>query len=302
MTQVHLGNPEQRIATGGRMDIVHSVPFVFYGEVFQAYLASNRQWYIPIQDVCKALGVDTEGQRQRILRDEAIADRLTNLPLETPYRDTTRIQEVVCLNLRSLPYWLGTVEARRVKEEHRKKVILFKREFAEAAWFVFRSDIVPRDVLAEMDSFATPQEQEYAALMDEARQLRRKMDLLSGKVDDELARVGATVQDIEGRLGTLEAKLVGRALVNSAQAKQLDDMIALVALAEHETNSRKSKSLCFAEVHNDFKDTFQVHIYSVLPADKMEQAINYLAGRWSRLKPGELLPDIFRGSHQPSLF
>jgi hypothetical protein len=284
------------------MNIVHSAPFVFYGEIFNAYLASDRQWYLPVQAVCDALGIDPNGQRQRIQRDEAMADRLANLPVETPYRDSTRVLEVACLNLRALPYWLGTIDAARVKEEHRKKVILFKREFAEAAWAVFRSDIVPPDVLAEMDAYATPQEQEYAALMDSAREVRKKLDLLSGRVDQELARVDATVQDIDGRLGALETQLVGRMMVNSAQAKQLDDMIALVALAEHEANPRKTKSLCFAEVHNDFKNTFQVHIYSVLPADRMEQAINYLAGRWSRLKPGQTLPEIFRGSHQPSMF
>jgi len=284
------------------MEIVHSVPFEFYGEVFKAYLADNRHWYIPLQDVCQSLGVDTNGQRQRILRDEAIQDRLVNLPLETPYQDTTRIREVACLNLRGLPYWLGTIDAKRIKEQHRKKVILFKREFAEAAWFVFRSDMIPPEVLAEMDSYATPQEQEYAAIMDEARQLRKRLDLLSGKVDKELERVDAGVQDLDGRLGALETKLVGRTLINSAQAKLLSDMIGMVALSMHEKNKKKSKSLCFAEVHNDFKDTFDVHIYSVLPEERIEEAINYLAGRWARLNPGEPVPEIFQSGHQPSLF
>jgi hypothetical protein len=40
----------------------------------------------------------------------------------------------------------------------------------------------------------------------------------------------------------------------------------------------------------------------VLPEDKIEDAINYLAGRWARLNPGEPVPDIFRGGYQPSLF
>jgi hypothetical protein len=222
--------------------------------------------------------------------------------METPYQDTTRIQEVSCLNLRALPYWLGTIEARRIKEEHRKKVILFKREFAEAAWFVFRSDIVPSEVLAEMDSYAPPQEQEYAALMDEARQLRKKLDLLGGKVEAELERIDAGIQDLDGRLGTLETKLVGRALVSSAQAKLLSDLIGLVALSMHARNPRKPKSLCFAEAHNDFKANFDVHIYSVLPEDGMEEAVRYLAGRWEKLNPGEPLPEMFRGGHQPALF
>ena len=73
-------------------------------------------------------------------------------------------------------------------------------------------------------------------------------------------------------------------------------------LSMHEKNKKKPKSLCFAEVHNDFKATFDVHIYSVLPEDRIEDAINYLAGRWARLNPGEPVPEIFRGGHQPSLF
>ena len=283
------------------LEIIHNVPFEFYGEVFQAYLANDRQWYLPLQNVCLALGVDPNGQRQRIQRDEAMTDRLVNFPMETPYQNTTRVREVACLNLRTLPYWLGTIEASRVKEEHRKKVILFKREFAEAAWFVFRSEIIPPELRAEMDTYDTPQEQEYAALMDEARELRKKLDLLSGKVEAELERVGGDVRDLVGRLGVLEAKLVGRTIINSAQARLLSDLIGSVALSQHERNRKKSKSQCFAEVHEDFKRNFQVHIYSVLPEEQLEDAINYLAGRWARLNPNQTLPDLFRGGHQPSL-
>jgi hypothetical protein len=70
----------------------------------------------------------------------------------------------------------------------------------------------------------------------------------------------------------------------------------------HERNPKKPKSLCFAEVHNDFKTTFDVHIYSVLPEDGMEEAVKYLAGRWAKLNPGDPLPGLFQGGHQPSLF
>jgi hypothetical protein len=283
------------------MDIVHSVPFVFYGEVFKAYLTTNRQWFIPILDVCTALGVDTEGQRQRILRDEAIVDRLVNLPIETPYRDTTRVQEVACLNLRALPYWLGTIDAKRVKEEHRKKVTLFKREFAEAAWAVFRSDMIPPELLSEMDTHLPPEEREYLEAMDQMRQVRKKIDMLSGKLDDELAKVGAELQDITGRLGTLEAALVGKKIVNAAQARLIQEMIAVVAESKH-AKTKKPKSQCFAEVHEEFKSAFQVHIYSILPEEQLEAAATFLGARWAFYNPGQPLPEIFRGSHQPSLF
>lgn len=282
-------------------EIIHSVPFVFYGETYKAHLASDRHWYIPINEVCDALGIDPRSQRRRIREDEAIADRLTNIPTETPYQDTTRIQEVACLNLRAVPYWLGTIDAKRVKEEHRKKVILFKREFAEAAWAVFRSDMVPPDMLAEMDTHLPPEEREYLEAMDQLRQVRKKVDLLSGKLDEELAKVGADLQDITGRLGTLEESLIGKQIVNPAQARLLQEMIAAVAEAKH-AKTKKPKSQCFAEVHEEFKTAFQVHIYSILPEEQLGAATTFLGSRWSFYKPGQPLPEIFGGSHQPSLF
>jgi hypothetical protein len=284
------------------MQIIHSLPFVFYGEVFKAHLADDRQWYLPINEVCGALGLNPDSQRRRIHNDEAINHRLVNIPMETPYQESTRQQAVACLNLRALPYWLGTIDVKRVKAEHRQKVILYKREFAEAAWAVFRSDIIPPEVLAEMDAYATPQEQEYAAIMDQARQLRRKIDLVSGKLDEEIARVGGQLADLAGRLGILETRLAGQSLVNPAQARQLQAMIGLVAEALGEKSRQRSRSQCFAEVHEDFKSTFQVHIYSALPEEQLERAIDFLAGRWARLNPGKPLPELLRGSHQPGLF
>jgi hypothetical protein len=282
-------------------NVIQGFPFVFYGEVFNAYLADDRQWYLPLQEVCQALSLDVSGQRQRIQRDEALSDFLVNIPLETPYQDTTRTREVACLNIRRLPYWLGTVEATRVKEEHRKKVILFKREFAEAAWAVFRSDMVPPDLLAEMDTNLPPDEREYLEAMDQMRQVRKKLDMLSGKLDGELAKVGAELQDLTGRLGILEASLVGKKIVNPAQARLIQEMIGVVAEAKH-AKTKKPKSQCFAEVHEEFKSAFQVHIYSILPEEQLEAAITFLGARWAFYNPGQPLPEIFRGSHQPSLF
>lgn len=280
---------------------IQGAPFVFYGEIFNAYLADDRQWYLPLQEVCQALGLDVSGQRQRIQRDDALSDFLVNIPIETPYQDTTRIREVACLNIRRLPYWLGTVEVSRVKEEHRKKVILYKREFAEAAWAVFRSEMIPSDLLAEMDTHLPPQEREYLEAMDQLRQVRKKLDMLSGKLDEELAKVGAELQDLTGRLGTLEEALASKKIVNPAQARLLQEMIAAVAEAKH-AKTKKPKSQCFAEVHEEFKSSFQVHIYSILPEEQLEAATTFLGARWAFYNPGQPLPEIFRGSHQPSLF
>ena len=74
-----------------------------------------------------------------------------------------------------------------------------------------------------------------------------------------------------------------------------------VAEAKH-AKTKKPKSQCFAEVHEEFKSAFQVHIYSILPEEQWEAAITFLGSRWAFYNPGQPLPEIFGGSHQPSLF
>ena len=57
-----------------------------------------------------------------------------------------------------------------------------------------------------------------------------------------------------------------------------------------------------AEVHEEIKSAFQVHIYSILPEEQLEAATTFLGARWAFYNPGQQLPEIFRGSHQPALF
>ena len=284
------------------MDILQTIPFVFYGESFPGYLLPNGNWYLVVSDLCLPLGVDSHSQLQRIKRDPAISDGLVSITVDTKYKEGTRRQEASALNLKYLPYWLGTLDVARIKEEHQSKVILFKREFALAAWDYFRSDIIAKDVLAEMDAHLSTAEQQYHQVMDELRTTKQKLDILSGKTDQELMAVNGHLSDIVGRLGILETNLVGKTLINSAQAKWLSDLIAEVADMSYAKNKKKPRSQHFAEVQNDFKSTFGVHIYSVLPEDKLEAAASYLAGRWSRINPGEVVPAIFSEGNQPSLF
>lgn len=283
-------------------DIIQGFPFEFYGATYVAYLADDRQFYISLNEVCNGLGVDARSQRRRIQDDEAIADKLVNLPMETPYQDSLRVQDVACLNLRALPYWLGTIDAKRVKEEVRPRIILFKRDFAESAWFVYRSEILPPELSAEVEKYDTPYERELAELMAEFRGLKMKVNTLSGQLENELARVGLTLEDLGGRFETLEAKVVAEAAVNTQQAWLVQRLIQAVGEAAFETGKVKPRSAAHAQAQQEFKDQFQVHIYAALPEQRLQEAIDFLASRYHYYRPGEPLPQIFRSGHQPSLF
>lgn len=67
-------------------------PFEFYGEIFSVVLASDRRLYLPLKRLCDALQIDANAQAQRIRRDEAISDALTQLPLQVPYGEEGAVQ------------------------------------------------------------------------------------------------------------------------------------------------------------------------------------------------------------------
>jgi hypothetical protein len=283
-------------------EIIQGFPFEFYGATYVAYLAGDRQFYISLNDMCRGLGVDPRSQRRRIQEDEAIADKLVNLPVETPYQDGVRLQEVACLNLRALPYWLGTIDAKRVSESVRPRVILFKRDFAETAWFVYRAEILPAEIISEIDSYATPYERELAELMADFRNLKGKLDTLSGRVDAELSRLGLTLDDLGGRFAAVEARVIAEAAVNAQQARLVQKCLQEVGEAMFQSGKVKPRSLAHARIQGEFKDHFGVHIYTALSERRLPEAIDFLAGRWQFYMPGKPLPEIFRSGNQPALF
>ena len=123
------------------------------------------------------------------------------------------------------------------------------------------------------------------------------MDILNGHLDEELSRLGLVIGDLDNRLGAVETKIIGEETINSQQAKQIQDMVGIVADALHLSNrSKYSKSTAHAAVHNELKQQFQVHVYSALPASRFDDARNFLASWWLKLsKRGAPLPSIFEG-------
>ena len=271
-------------AKANELELIQDFPFEFYSDLYSAHLANDRQFYVRLADVCTGMGLDSEGQRQRIQNDEAISDKLVVIKADTVYKDSVRKRDVVFLNLRALPYWLGTIDAKRVKDEVREKVIRFKRSFAEAAWQVYRSDLMSSEVLAEMDTYETPENRELLAIHDQARSLQKR------------------INNIEGRLTSIEARIGSEAIINTRQQWQIRTMLEAVgeALFEKE-NGKMARTQCHTITQNDFKNEFQVPVYSLLPERKMEEAVAYLIRRYQHLKPTGKLPEIFTDGIQPSL-
>jgi len=210
------------------------------------------------------------------------------LPIETEYRDSTRIRDVACISVKRIPFWLGMINTNKVKKGLRGKVVLYQRELADVAWAAFREDIVPSDALSELDSYEAPEEAEYLQVMADVEKLRRKIQSIYTNVDERVKRI--------------EAQLINRLLINQAQSKAIKDIVTTLSMARANTNKRKSRAKHFAEGWDKFKERFEIPVYSVLDADKYEEAIDYLQGEWEREFPGEKIPEVILRARQKRMF
>jgi len=266
---------------------IDQFPFVFYDETFYALLASDRRLYVPLHDMCQALGVQAHGQVERI-RSSAVSDALVELDMLRDESNRTIRRQMVCLRLDRLPFWLGTLQPNRIQDETRREyVIQFQREFADVAWAAFRREILPDDILAEMEAQLPPAEQEYLSQMDEAADLRRSIQ------EHE-----AQIQGMEERLGKLEARLVGTDFINPAQMKQYLDMVGLIAMLLKKRNKGNQ-----ATVHAEVKRQFRVPSYQLIPEADFDDVKRFMASWYQRLSPpGAPLPAIFESPSQKRLF
>ena len=193
-----------------------------------------------------------------------------------------------------MPYWLGSIDVERVRPELRERIVLYKREMADVLWAAFRSSIFPPEVLAEMDAHLPPANQRYLQAADELAALRQELGLVGG----QLSGVGQRLDGLEGRMQSIEAKFVGEPLGPQQQA-HLKEMISAVAMAFYETTQghAKGKGGCFSLTWHDFYRQFHIANYPELPAARMAEAVQYLAGQY-RFYAGAGLPEVFRRGDQ----
>jgi hypothetical protein len=277
------------------LKVIDQFPFEFYGDHFTVALASDRRLYVPVQALCDAMGLQTHGQIRRIREHDAMAKALVNLNIVWSYGDeAAREREMLCLRLDRLPFWMGTIQTNRIPDETKQeRIVQFQLDFADVAWAAFRREILPDDMLAEMDSSLPPAQQEYLRLMDDAAELRQHLQTHDRSLGQHDAQLGSLAE----RVAALEARLKGTDFLNPHQMKEYTDMVGIVA----RVLKRKQKGN-EATVHAEVKTQFQVPSYQLIPEAEFDNVKRYLRDWFVRLSgPGAPVPAIFEQPSQKRL-
>lgn len=243
---------------GSVLEVVEQREVDFYGDELTAIRADDGNIYVGLRRMCQLLGVDTQGQRQRINRHLVLNDGLRESVLPTAQGP----QRSQVLRVDLVPLWLSGVRSSAVAEEIRPKLEKLQREAGKVLWEAFQDGRLTSDV--DFDALLaqdTPEAQAYK-MAQAVMQLARSQLLVRGQLADHEQRLEA----IEAQLGD-----TGRN-VSPDQASQLSQAVKTVALAQGKKSGRNE----FGSVYGELYRKFGITSYKALPARRFEEAMRYL--------------------------
>ncbi len=239
---------------------------LFYEDEITAMRASDGRIYAGLTQMCRALGLDPQGQRRRAERHAILSKGLKGVDkLSTPGGG---MQKSYVLRVDLIPLWLSGIRVSAVKEEIRPKLMRFQEEAATVLWEAFQEGRLTADPQFEtLLHQNTDAVQAYKMAMAVVK-LARQQILLEGRLGDTELRL----DNVEDRLSTVEEQLSGSQTVTEDQASQLSQAVKTVAIAL----GKQTKKNEFGAVYGEMYRKFGITSYKLLPATRFTEAMDWL--------------------------
>jgi hypothetical protein len=219
--------------------------------------------YVPLRQLCDYVNVSYTGQRERINRDPVLSKKLQSVQIDTAGGP----QEMQCLPLDYLNGWLFGINANRVKEEIRDRLIRYQEE----CYLVLRDAFLE----AAAPDALTQVEQLGHALITLSRE-QREFDLRLVDTQDQVSDLSQRVVAIEERIASPGTS------ITEEQASQLSQAVKAVAMALSQRSGRNEYGGVYGELYRKYGITS----YKLLPATKYEDAMNWLS-EWHQSLTGK---------------
>lgn len=203
----------------------------FYGDLLIAVRAPSGPVYVPVRPICDLLGVNFDGQRRRINRDPVLSEEVMFVVVTTtdidPGSRRPRTSEMLAIPLDYLSGFLFGINASRVKEGVRDRLIRYQRECYKVLDEAFREGRLTAepsfDELLASDSPAAMAYRIATALQVMARQ-QLLMESRVDQHDSQLEEYGERLEAIEAQLGDPAR------YITQDQAMQLSQAVKTVAM------------------------------------------------------------------------
>jgi hypothetical protein len=246
------------------LQVVEQKTVLFYEDEITAVRVASGTIYVPIKPLCERLGVAWSPQLRRINRDAVLSKKAKGVTVTVTSSGTRGggPQEMICLPLSYLNGWMFGINANRVKEEIRDRLIRYQEECYDALYEAFQEGRLTGDKsLDELLQGDTPAAQAYR-MAQAVMQIARQRLFLEEKVEDH-----------EGRIGAIEAKLTpDEHTISEAQASEISQAVKAVAMELSKTSGRNE----YGGVYGELYRRFEISSYKRLPADRFPEAMDWL--------------------------
>lgn len=235
---------------------------IFYESEITAVLLDGDV-YASIRHMCQALGLDTQGQTQRIGRNEVLSDGQRVCTVHTHQRgdQTTNV-----LRADLVPLWLVGVDTRRMDEDKKQRIIDFQKRAAKVLWEAFQrgelTDSLDIDALAAAGDEVAETYQIARAIMTLARnqlQLRQQTEQRFADYDRRLEALETAVSSPDRK-------------ISEAQAMEISQAVRAVAMLLSKQTRRNEYGGVYGEVYRRYNITG----YKQLPLSKFGDCIGWL--------------------------
>ncbi len=121
-------------------EIIYTDELKFGEASLPVHLASDRQVYVQLGDLCNLIGVDPTGMAYRVQRDISTTDLLVfmTVPIDDP--QVQKPAKAAFLNLAALPYWLGMVSSTSMQRRKvHDQLARYSFDFLDTSWMFYRA-------------------------------------------------------------------------------------------------------------------------------------------------------------------
>lgn len=236
----------------------------FEGDELAAARGQSGSVFVSIPGLCRALGMNAQGQTRRISRTKSLAKGLRQIPLKTPKRG---VQLTYCLRLDRVALWLAGIETDRLKPEYQGKIEAYQDDLAEVANGIFFRHL---NITEQTETSLTADESLYSilnllvdhlsALASMPMQLDQVMNILL-RLTEQQTITASAVSELTSH-------------ITAAQKEKIANAVNTIV--------RDSQKMNHQQVYVAIHHQFCVAKYDDIPQARFEDVMTFLRELWKQ--------------------
>jgi hypothetical protein len=256
------------------LQVIEQKTVLFYEDEITAVVVDEdgrQQVYVPLRPICEYLGLAWSSQLQRTRNDAVLSREATSVLIATQKSDESALgpktSTMICLPLDMINGWLFGINANRVREDLRDRLIRYQQECYRVLAQAFQSPAARSDASSTLMQ-VREMGLAIARMAEEQMEFDRRLAVTEGRVN----QAAVVVADMRKRLTVVEQRLFPGQVVTDDQASQVSQAVKTVALALGKKSGRNE----FGAVYGELYRKFGITGYKMLPASRFGEAMKFL--------------------------